>query len=267
MLSPDATYDSTGVSIHMPAAEPRMPDDGRVIPALRRGDLSDVQIDPSNIEHVKQGQPIPGLKEITRMDITDGTPCYIMGQHSSVLFALAEALHEGKIQVPVTLINADMHGDYTPPRRPTYLIDPATFRDLTRMAVLNRQTDIDEFIYVAQLMQMVDTVVWIDSEFAADNQPTELDLSHGPGPLLQSRWQGEHVQRILRGEIPRERVAVTIDIDYFTNMTDADEIEREMVKMRELIAHAGVVMIATSPGYIDQQRAIELTKQLLSPLV
>ena len=55
-----------------------------------------------------------------------------------------------------------------------------------------------------------------------------------------------------------------IDIDFWAPEMSIEEFDRTIEKTRQLIAGASMVTIATSPYFIDQERAVEIVKLLLS---
>jgi len=58
-----------------------------------------------------------------------------------------------------------------------------------------------------------------------------------------------------------------IDIDFWAPEMGIAEWDRTIQKTRQLIAGASVVTIATSPCFIEQDRAVEIVKLLLSYMI
>ena len=55
-----------------------------------------------------------------------------------------------------------------------------------------------------------------------------------------------------------------IDIDFWAPEMGIEEFDRTIQKTRQLIAGASMVTIATSPCFIDQERAVEIVAMLLN---
>jgi hypothetical protein len=55
-----------------------------------------------------------------------------------------------------------------------------------------------------------------------------------------------------------------IDIDFWAPEMGIEEFDRTIQKTRQLIAGASMVTIATSPCFIDQERAVEIVTMLLN---
>lgn len=87
----------------------------------------------------------------------------------------------------------------------------------------------------------MDEVIQIRTEFALQ----QLHISN-----LHSRKVDENHQANI----------VDIDVDF---RDGRDDYEADFEIIRNLIAHAKLVTIATSPHFFDQQKAIELIKRLL----
>ena len=54
-----------------------------------------------------------------------------------------------------------------------------------------------------------------------------------------------------------------IDVDFWAPEMGIGEFDRTIQKTRQLIAGANVVTIATSPCFMDQERAVEIVRKLL----
>jgi hypothetical protein len=69
---------------------------------------------------------------------------------------------------------------------------------------------------------------------------------------------------LLDYDIPKFSYIVDVDIDFWATEMGIEEFDRTIQKTRQLIAGASMVTIATSPCFIDQERAVEIVKLLLS---
>lgn len=62
-----------------------------------------------------------------------------------------------------------------------------------------------------------------------------------------------------------KKVILDVDLDYFgPQRRDGKWEGEEIEKIRALLSCAGVITFAISPGFLDEQRAIDLVKRILS---
>jgi hypothetical protein len=64
--------------------------------------------------------------------------------------------------------------------------------------------------------------------------------------------------------MPENPYILDIDIDFWAPEMGIEEFDRSIEKTRQLIAGASIVTIATSPCFIDQERAVEIVRLLFS---
>lgn len=268
LLSLDNLYGSNDVSLYIPAPVRGNP----TVDSLRRlrlGSLDDLRLidDPDLRLHLSKRKINRRLDDFIRFSWgPNGTPVYIVDHHQFVFYGWCEAVREGRIAPGASLRHYDDHSD----------------TGVVSLEVMNRQTfqrkmwslgKIVEYIKVLGCWQFIDPArrMGLVDEF--------IHIAPGNIPFIDNGWFGSRAYpRISMGFYSDEDHAavfnqggdksigiVDIDLDYFASRHSypSDE-ERDIRTMRRDMAYAGVVTLATSPGFIDPERAIELIKKILT---
>lgn len=261
-------------AVHSPAYE------NLVIPPLREGNADEIIIanDQPGFQDIRTDELVAGLNEhiFTRWK---GIPTYIIGQHNFAHFAIAEAIHVHDINPHAVLINFDTHPDHDD--APNHL-STKDRQNLRRVADYTNKLLIDNFLEAATSHEFISGVVWVHP---LQRPAIDEESEFATFPFVQAGKNSEALRHIRNGDIKKEDLVVSIDIDYFVywadqilaseenpfedrhpNMTPEQIVEAEIKAMREIMQHAGLIILATSPGFIDQEKAISLTKRLLAPL-
>jgi hypothetical protein len=151
------------------------------------------------------------------------------------------------------LIHIDQHSDM---KDPAGWIDGEKENDLDYMGeYVNEVCTIADFIQPALRSGLIDDCIQIRTE----NGLLDFDIDYADSdtkslrPSDTSLSQGRNCGYIL-----------DIDIDFWAPEMGIEEFDRTMAKTRALIAGASVVTIATSPCFIDQERAVEIVRKLLA---
>lgn len=251
-----------------------------IIPPLREGIATEVNLAPDQpaFQSVQTNEFIAGLQEHI-FTHWEGIPTYIFGQHNFAHFALAEAIRVHDINTEAVLINFDTHPDHED--APSHLTQRER-QSLRRVSEYTNELLIDNFIEASAVHEFISGAVWVHPLYRPEHDEESMFASF---PFVQAGKDSEAFRRILHGDIPKEELVVSIDIDYFVfwadqllhstdipfenrypNMTNEQIVDAEIAFLREIMQHAGLIILATSPGFIDQEKAIEIVKRLLAPL-
>ena len=134
-------------------------------------------------------------------------------------------------------------------------------------------------LHIDQHSDMASPDIWIDRD-QVDNpvymqRYTEhcINIGNFIQPALQAGIINECIQ--LRSESTLlgfdispfkrsdTRIILDIDIDYWAPEMVNDHVEATITKTRQLITHADLVTVATSPGFIDQDLAADFVSRIL----
>lgn len=208
-----------------------------VIPQLIEGTLDDVQLGDSIVftEEINgEVNEFTGLKNLVCLHSAN-VPLYVMDNHNHALYCWYREFLAGKIESWLPLIHIDQHSDM---KDPAWWIDKDQEEDLCYIA-----TYVNEVCTIANFIQ----------------------------PALRSGLLGECMQVrteywIINGEwwMVNDAYILDIDIDFWALEMGIEEFDRTIQKTRQLITGASMVTIATSPCFIDQERAVEIVAMLLN---
>lgn len=255
------TYNKDGVSRYYREAETsrhikRVPGSTGRSKVLRKGDITDLKLDDG---------PWPkGLKEYIRTTVyKGGPPVYVFDDHNHALFAWYEAFREKRIRSGARLFHFDEHSDgessifhFTQPQK-TW---PTSARFVANYA---KELEINGFIAPAIWMGLVGRVFWIRPYFNGIYHDDESKDSEGYWRVPRIQVGIDDFVSMQQSEMDPQTTIVDIDIDYFTHIDNRSQ-RRELDILRCAMQKAGVVTIATSPGYIEELRATELVRDLLA---
>jgi len=162
------------------------------------------------------------------------TDVFIFDNHNHAFFFWLAAFLQDKLRAGARLIHVDMHSDMYQPSAPFAL---SLRRDFTLEEVFNytqRILTVSSFIKPALQMGLFSDVEIIDSTLSFENA------------------------------IP-ERFALDIDMDIFYKDMDYIGYDVKMNKIRAYIERAEFVTIATSPFFMNQEKAIRYVKAFFEP--
>ncbi len=217
---------------------------------LKLGNIGDIQLeDPQN--------PDSGLVSYIRLNWgPNNTPVYVFDDHNHALYGWFEAFKEGRIRFGAFLLHIDTHSDTKDAEGRLHLA-----RSLDEAANYAKRLEIGEFIDPAERSGLVGDYRWVyrkAGKFTASTLGAEYayNFSHYYHHI-------EHVATHLAKKIydPRDLI-VNIDADYFQEEPSEND-PRAIDVMRDAMRKAGVVTIATSPGWIPAQRALSIVQTLL----
>lgn len=262
-LRRDQLYDEKGVSLYIP--EPIFAENPFTGPhslrRLRLGAVDDLRLinDPDTVKWPQHAERYRRLDEFIRLDWgPNNTSVYVVDHHHFALFGWAEAIKEGKIKPGALLRHYDDHSD-------AGQVDHVKF--MTKKVFKQRKWDLNDildkvkiigcwqFIMPAKKMGLIDEFVHI----RAGRETWVQDNNEYIQMSMRSYKEKRPRRKIFGSEI------VDIDVDYFASAhLNPDDEEADIQTMRADIAAAGVATLATSPGFIDPGRAVELIKRILA---
>ena len=158
----------------------------------------------------------------------------IFDNHNHALFFWAKALEQGLVSEGATLVHIDMHSDLWPNE---HTIDPTKLRDLSYMASFtNLACNVGNYIVPAVQAGLIGEMIRIEGE-------SELELARDR--LRASANDPKPTNLILN-----------VDLDIFAPDLDDIDFELKCEVIREYAARAAYITIATSPFFIDEERAL-----------
>lgn len=272
MLRTVEAFDRTGLSVHYNEPRPYGINPKTTVPTMRIGSVLDLAISNNTFAYYKNYKNVgyhPGLKEFIRSSFGErNTPVTFMDNHVHAFYAWSEALLQGRINPGATLIHIDQHHD----ARKMHLPD-VNIENLAEVYTYVRsRLHIDSFIVPARTKGIIKRVFWVKPI----SKDPFIDNLIGIPDLGQIGIEDDLIEDIISGKKDPMDVILDLDLDYFnlfyenpnmvTNKRGArnieDLIEHDIGKIRLLAANAGIITVATSPSFIDQEKAIELAKKI-----
>jgi hypothetical protein len=178
---------------------------------------------------------IATLRSQWRIGRNDEVSVYVMDNHNHALYCWYKEYVAWNIEKWLPVIHIDQHSDMNDP---VGWIDGEKENDLAYIAIyVNEVCTIADFIQPALRSGLVSECVQVRTE----------------NGIINGKWWMVNGGYIL-----------DIDIDFWAPEMSIGEFDRTIQKTRQLIAGASLVTIATSPCFIDQDRAVEIVNLLLS---
>ncbi len=152
---------------------------------------------------------------------------YLFDNHNHAFFFWCKALKEKKFERGIRLLHVDQHKDTRMPDNFEVDID-----DLDSVAeYTNRVLNVGSFIQPALHHKIFDDVDIVDSSYGLERQMPE-------------------------------KFVLDIDLDFFSKDMDYIDFDWKVERVKEYIDKADLITIASSPFFIEQERAVELVKIL-----
>jgi hypothetical protein len=221
-----------------------------VVPSLIEGTLNDVIIgEETAIESEVDWKIIAGkwLKNFVFLN-NSRVPTWIMDNHNHAFAFWHEALAKGFIQPWSLLVHIDQHTD---------LATPASLpmKEMEVEEYTNTVLTIADFIVPALATWLISEAVMVTGE--------ERD---GAGVFI---WEDEKlVKKTHKLSTPyllsSTSIIVDLDLDYFSQGFDEETC---LENVQYWLEKADIVTIATSPLFIDQEKALAVLKSLQKSLV
>jgi hypothetical protein len=186
-------------------------------------------------------------------------PIYIFDNHNHVFYAWAEALKMGWFEKGATLVHMDEHFDAAEPVIPP---DP---QPLIRGADQPNhwQIDLDDlenvWKYTNEILQIATYIkpalklgMFTECIDYVESKHFEIPI-RPPNPLL-------------RGDFLPSQNVINLDIDVFHADMSHISWEQKIDVLKQYLPQTKVITMATSPYFIDQQKAIQLVRRVLDEL-
>ncbi|MBU1026913.1 MAG: UPF0489 family protein [Candidatus Margulisbacteria bacterium] len=227
-----------------------------------------------------------GLKNCVRIEAPGRPPIYVMDNHQMAYFAWHEAYTMGYIQRGSMLIHIDRHSDEFEPNRWSNAENLHAVADYTRNILW-----CGNFILPAIAKGLFDRL-WtflagLEGPYYMTNHgllsfttQEARDLYHlgllfaEQNPSLDiPAERSAFLPHLIRQQSNPKKLTIDIDLDGFvkkthTGLLPTEEDFAQIVRfLAEICQKAGVVTIATSPGYADQNVAIPLARQLVHAII
>lgn len=178
-----------------------------------------------------------GLKNFLQTTFHD-TPVYIVDNHNHALafWHIHKTLNPQQPQASTfNLIHIDQHSDIKPNENKIPI--PGSWFPIPKVEdFVNEKTNVGNFIPAAITSWIINEVIQVRTDFSLDNLSTFNVSTFQPFIL-------------------------DIDIDF---REGKDITPAEIETIRTLMKHAEIVTIATSPYFIDQEKAIGIVQKILN---
>lgn len=245
-----------------------------------------------NVESIKKGNHIAfrmkygntteeysGLEFNVRIEELNSPPIYIMDNHHFAYYAWHEARTMGYVENNARLIHIDQHPDNAPPDAPYRANSLEEHANYVKYILA-----IDSFIKPALESGLVDKYCNFEVHPAMgldDTTVNELECTTNSYRLLGKQHHKEKCSKlsdlINPGNIlsvnPKKTI-LDIDLDAFVKDSyDADKLPTsdDFAYAAEFLAdialRAGVVTIATSPSFADQDTAVIAAKRIVQEII
>ena len=204
------------------------------VPSLISGDLNDLKIwNQIVFEEVDSKWNLSShvwLQNFLHIS-KSGKDIFIMDNHNHALYFRFQSYFQKNISAPISLIHIDQHTDMNDNEN-NFSLDS----DLDQISdFVNYECNVWNFIKPAIQSWLISEVQQINTEYKMTNFVSDL--------------QSDFI--------------LDIDIDFRHPDMNIEKYQETIDKTRELISKAKLVTIATSPFFIDQNLAIQITKELL----
>lgn len=198
------------------------------VPSLIKGTLEDVQIGEHTVfedfDENDKLQSCIGLKNLLEFD-WQGVPAVLVDNHNHVFYFWYRAGLKN-----ATLIHIDQHKDMRVPQEP---FTGKTLQDAFKYT--NEVLNVGNYIVPAREARIIGAIQFVTSEAALE------DESH----------------------VKTTNKILNIDLDFFAPELDYINFEKAKHFICEQAKTASLITIATSPFFIDQERALKVLRKLV----
>ncbi len=209
------------------------------IPALIKGDISDVQIGDQVVFEEEENHELKsciGLKHFVKLQRED-QEIVIFDNHNHALYFWIDAVRRWIIHEGCELIHIDEHSDLWI-NEYTLDLDKAIENESYAWEFTNVSCNVGNYIRPALDSSLIWKMIRIENEHEID---AYIDY------------------------IPPRNALLNLDLDIFAPELDYIDEEKKMKLIKNLLKRCRFVTIATSPFFIDQWIALEKLKNILAP--
>ncbi len=203
------------------------------VPKLIDGNLEDVLIgDEIVFNEIDEENEIKaiGLKNLVNYKYLD-KDIYIFDNHNHAFYFWIKSMKDNYFNKGCTLIHIDQHKDTREPSN--YDVDVNNLDDVFRYT--NKVLNVGSFIKPALNKNIFSELIIIDSTYSF-----EFDT--------------------------KDEFVLDIDLDIFSSDMDYIDYDLKVDKIRNLIKRSKTITIATSPFFIEQEKAIEVLKDIFKEI-
>ncbi len=209
------------------------------VPGLKQGTVNDVNIGTETVfEDYDDDEKLHnciGLQNFVKTNF-GSAPVYVFDNHNHAFAFWCQEKCNGKLRDGALLIHIDQHKDT---RTPPGFISKEDAADLEKVfQYTNTVLNVGNFIPAAQHIGLVKEIVFLDSEYSLKDMEEKLKLTPEQGGIQDSN------------------LILDIDLDFFAPDSDYIGNDLKLKIIEKLIPKASVITFATSPYFIDQERAI-----------
>lgn len=175
-----------------------------------------------------------GLKNMYEINLVDENnvvykKIYIFDNHNHAFYFWCKSINENFIKKGLMLLHVDQHKDTREPDN--FDVDIENMYDVSRYT--NEVLNVGNFIKPAMYYDIFSELSIVDSEYG------------------------------LKRDINNDYI-LDLDLDFFSRDMDYIDLDFKINRVREYIGNAKLITVATSPFFIEQDRAIDIFKKLFS---
>lgn len=216
------------------------------VPNLKTGTYTDVRLGNEivfeDFDDDGKLHTCTGLDEFIKTTAS-GIPVYVFDNHNHAFAFWCAEKAEGNLRDGATLIHIDQHKDT---RVPESFISSEDAQDLRKVfRYTNTVLNVGNFIPAAQHIGLVKEIVFLDSQYSLEHMKERLKSPRGEDPAIE------------------KNVILDIDLDFFAPESDYIGNDLKLDVIDRLIPRASVITFATSPYFIEQERALEYLRRIL----
>ena len=204
------------------------------VPSLVEGTLDDLKLGTEvvfeDIDEFDVLQSCAGLEHLVSMELK-GIPAVLVDNHNHVFYFWWKAFFEGVIEKGASLVHIDQHKDM---RVPECLFDGANLEEV--FDYTNFHLNVGNYIVPAREAGLVGEIQFVTSELSME------DLSF----------------------VPKKNKILNIDLDFFAPELSYIDFEKSKAFIAAHLPTTSLITIATSPFFIDQNRALEVLRKLFA---
>lgn len=206
------------------------------VPSVIEGKLEDVKIGNEIIfedyDEENRLMSCKGLKNLVKFNHPKtNKPMVVVDNHNHVFYFWYEAWHEKKIERGIQLVHIDAHRDT---RIPEQMLSHEEAKDLVKVfEYTNSILNVGNYIPPAMEEGLIGKLISITSE------------------------------RELKESEPKSPFILNIDLDFWAPEMDYIDQDWSIEQIKKWILKADLITFATSPFFIEQQRAIDILHKLL----
>lgn len=215
------------------------------VPGLQEGGVDDVRtgdqvvfedFDDEGILHTCHG-----LQTFIKTAMGSAT-AYIFDNHNHAFSFWCLERRKGTLMDGALLIHIDQHKDM---RIPESFISASDAMDPEKVFhYTNTILNVGNFIPAAQHIGLVKEIVFLDSQYSLEEMKERL------------KYPPEN------GGVPKNNLILDIDLDFFAPDSDYIGNDLKLWIIKKLIPRASVITFATSPYFIEQERAIRWLRKI-----